>query len=153
MNELYAQHFEELARFCAMLCRDGEKGTDLAQDTFLKALEHAEEFVPLSTEQRRAWLYRTAKNMFLDEMRRNARFLKRQELLYEGEGADEPGYAQTESFLLLGKLPPELQTLIRLRYLEGYSAKELGELYHMPPATVRTKLARARQLLKKELCT
>ena len=38
MNELYAQHFEELARFCTMLCRDGEKGADLAQETFLKAL-------------------------------------------------------------------------------------------------------------------
>jgi RNA polymerase sigma-70 factor (ECF subfamily) len=153
MNELYAQHFGELARFCTMLCRDTEEGADLAQETFLRALEHAEQLAALSPQEQRSWLYRTAKNMFLDEMRRNTRFLKRQELLYEGEGADEPGYAQTEAFLLLGKLPPELQTLIRLRYLEGYSAKELGELYHMPPATVRTKLARARQLLKKELCT
>ena len=126
MNELYAQHFEELARFCTMLCRNAEKGADLAQETFLRALEQA---------------------------RRNARFLERQQLLYEGEGAEESGYAQTDAYLILCRLPQELQTLMRLRYIEGYSAAELGELFHMPPATVRTKLSRARQLLRKELYT
>ncbi|MDO4836334.1 MAG: RNA polymerase sigma factor [Clostridia bacterium] len=153
MNELYAQHFEELARFCTMLCRDAEKGSDLAQETFLRALEHAEQLETLTQQERRSWLYRTAKNLFLDETRRNARFLQRQQLLYEGEGTEDPGYAQTEAYLLLSKLPQELQTLVRLRYLDGYSAAELGEMFHMPSATVRTKLKRARQLLRKELYT
>ena len=153
MNELYAQHFEELARFCTVLYHDAEKGADLAQETFLRALEHADRLTAFSPQEQRAWLYRTAKNLFMDETRRNARFLKRQQLLYEGEGAEEPGYTQTEAYLLLGRLPPELQTLMRLRYIEGYSAAELGELFHMPAATVRTKLSRARQLLKKELYT
>lgn len=151
MNELYAQHFEALARFCSTLYRDPEKGADLAQETFLRALEHTDQLSGRTEQERRAWLYRTAKNLFVDEARRNARFLKRQQLLYEGEGAEEPGYAQTEACLLLNRLPAELQTLMRLRYVEGYSAAELGELFHMPPATVRTKLMRARQLLKKEL--
>lgn len=151
MDELYARHFDELARFCAMLCRDREKGADLAQETFLRALEHAEQLMPLTPEQKRAWLYRTAKNLFMDEARRNLRFLERQQMLYAGEGEEEPGYAGAEAMLLLLKLPPEMQTLFRLRYLEGYSAAELGELFHMPPATVRTKLSRARQLLKKEI--
>ena len=153
MNELYAQHFAELARFCTVLYRDAEKGADLAQETFLRALEHGEQLASLLPQEQRAWLYRTAKNLFLDETRRNARFLKRQELLYEGEGEEESGYAQAEVNLLLLRLPPEMQTLFRLRYLEGYSAKELGELFNMPAATVRTRLSRARQLLEKELYT
>ncbi len=153
MNELYAQHFEELARFCSMLCRDAEKGTDLAQEAFLKALEHTEQLQTLSEEQRRAWLFRTAKNLFLDETRRNARFLKRQQMLFEGEGEEESGFAGVETSLLLLSLPPDVRTMFRMRYLEGYSAAELSEIFHMPAATVRTKLSRARQLLKKELCT
>lgn len=153
MNELYAQHFETLARFCTMLCRDKEKGADLAQDTFLKALEHAAELLPLSEEQRRAWLYRTAKNLFMDEARRSTRFLKRQQLLYEGEGAEEPGFSEAEVSLLLLRLPPDVRTMFRMRYLEGYNAAELAEIFRMPSATVRTKLSRARQLLKKELYT
>ena len=151
MNELYAQHFEELARFCTMLCRDGEKGIDIAQETFVRALEHEDRLAGLEPQERRAWLYRTAKNLFLDEARRNARFLRRQQQLYKEEETEEPGYAQAETYLLLSKLSPEMQTLFRLRYFEGYSAAELGELFHMPPATVRTKLSRARQILRKEL--
>ena len=153
MNELYAQHFGELARFCTVLYRDAEQGTDLAQETFLKALEHLEQLAPLSGEQRRAWLYRTAKNLFLDEARRKTRFLQRQQLLYEGEGFEESGYARTETMLLLLRLPPDVRTLFQMRYLEGYSAAELAEIFGMPAATVRTKLSRARQLLKKELYT
>ena len=152
MNELYAQHFEALAGFCTMLCRDREKGLDLAQETFLRALEHGEQLAPLGQEQRRAWLYRTAKNLFLDETRRNARFLKRQQILYDGEAEEESGFSQTETELLLLRLPADVRTLFRLRYLEGYNAAELGEMFDMPPATVRTKLSRARQMLKKELC-
>ena len=82
MNELYAQHFEELARFCTVLYHDAEKGADLAQETFLRALEHADRLTAFSPQEQRAWLYRTAKNLFLDETRRNARFLKRQQLLF-----------------------------------------------------------------------
>ena len=152
MNELYAQHFEALARFCTMLSRDAEKGSDLAQETFLRALEHQEQLACLSQQEQRSWLYRTAKNLFLDEARRNLRLLNRQQLLYEGEGAEESGFAQTEVSLLLLRLPPEMRTLFRMRYLEGYSASELGEIFNMPPATVRTKLSRARQLLQKEIC-
>ena len=115
--------------------------------------QHAEQLADASPQERRSWLYRTAKNLFLDEARRNARFLERQQLLYEGEGAEESGYAQTDANLLLSRLPSELQTMFRLRSLEGYSAAELGEMFHMPSATVRTKLSRARQLLRKELYT
>lgn len=151
MNELYAQHFEELVGFCTMLCRDRERGQDLAQETFLRALEHGEQLIPLTKEQRRAWLCRTAKNLFLDETRRNARFLSRMQILYDGEAEEESGFSQAETELLLLRLPPDVRTLFRLRYLEGYSAAELGETFGMPPATVRTKLSRARQLLRKEL--
>ena len=58
---------------------------------------------------------------------------------------------RAETELLLLRLPPEDRTLFRLRYLEGYSAVELAEMFDMPSATVRTKLLRARQLLKKEI--
>ena len=42
--------------------------------------------------------------------------------------------------------PPEDRTLFQLRYPEGYSAAEPDELFDMPSAAVRTRLARMRQL-------
>ena len=46
---------------------------------------------------------------------------------------------------------PAEQELFRKRYLEGYTAAELGKMYGLPPATVRTRLAKARRYLSQLL--
>ena len=149
IQDLYECHFEELRRYCLQLCRSGDMAFDLVQETFVKALEREEAMEGYSSEQQRSWLYRTAKNLFLDHVRRSALLQKKERLLLDEEEQAETGYARAETELLLLRLPAEDRTLFRLRYLEGYSAVELAEMFDMPPATVRTRLLRARQLLKK----
>ena len=151
IQDLYERHFEELRRYCLRLCRSGEQAVDLVQETFLKALEREQIMADYSPEQQRAWLYKAARNLFLDDMRRSALLRKKQGLLLDEEEGEESGFSRAETELLLLRLPPELRTFFRLRYLEGYSAVELGEMFDLPSATVRTKLLRARQLLKKEM--
>ena len=150
-QDLYERHFEELMRYCLQLCRSGDTAFDLVQETFLKALEREEVMEAFSPEQQRSWLYRTAKNLFLDGVRKNTLFHRKQSLLLDEEEREEDGFSRAETELLLLRLPAEDRTLFRLRYLEGYSAVELAEMFHMPSATVRTRLLRARQLLKKEM--
>ena len=151
IQDLYERHFEELRRYCLQLCRSGDMAFDLVQETFVKALEREEVMEGYSPEQHRSWLYRTAKNLFLDHVRRSALLQKKERLLLDEEEQAETGYARAETELLLLRLPAEDRTLFRLRYLEGYSAVELGEMFDMPPATVRTRLLRARLSLKKEM--
>ena len=151
IQDLYERHFEELRRYCLQLCRNGDMATDLVQETFVRALEREEAMEAFPPEQQRAWLYKTARNLFLDGARRSARLLQKQRYLLDEEAAEERGFSQAEMEMLLLRLPPEMRTLFRLRYLEGYSAADLGEMFDMPAATVRTKLLRARQLLKKEM--
>ena len=151
VRDLYERHYEELMRYCLQLCRSRELALDLMQETFLRALEREETMETFSPGQRRAWLYRTARNLFLDSVRKNALLQRKQRLLLDEEEGEEDGFLRAETELLLLRLPPEDRTLFRLRYLEGYSAVELGEMFDMPPATVRTRLLRARQLLKKEM--
>ena len=50
--------------------------------------------------------------------------------------------AEAEARRLLELLTPAEQELFRKRYLEGYTAAELGKMYGLPPATVRTRLAK-----------
>ena len=104
-----------------------------------------------SPEQQRAWLYKAARNLFLDTVRKNALLQRKQGLLLDEEAGEENGFSRAETELLLLRLPTEYRTLFRLRYLEGYSAVELSEMFDLPAATVRTRLLRARQLLKKEM--
>ena len=151
IQDLYERHFEELRRYCLQLSRSGDVAFDLVQETFLKALEREELLLSLSAEQQRAWLYKAARNLFLDGVRRSALLQRKQNLLLDEEEQMESGFSRTETELLLLRLPVEDRTLFRLRYLEGYSAVELAEMFDMPPATVRTRLLRSRQLLKKEM--
>ena len=151
IQDLYERHFEELRRYCLQLSRSGDVAFDLVQETFLKALEREELLLSLSPEQQRAWLYKAARNLFLDGVRRSALLQRKQRLLLDEEEMDEDGFSRAETELLLLRLPAEDRTMFRLRYLEGYSAVEIGEMFDMPPATVRTRLLRSRQLLKKEM--
>ena len=151
IQDLYERHFEELRRYCLQLSRSGDVAFDLVQETFLKALEREELLLSLSPEQQRAWLYKAARNLFLDGVRRSALLKRKQNLLLDEEEKMESGFSRTETELLLLRLPAEDRTLFRLRYLEGYSAVELAEMFDMPPATVRTRLLRARLSLKKEM--
>ena len=151
IRDLYERHFEELMRYCLQLCRSRDMALDLVQETFLKALEREEAMDAYPPEQQRSWLYTAARNLFLDGVRRSALLQRKQRLLLEEEEREEDGFSQAETELLLLRLPVEDRALVRLRYLEGYSAVELGELFDMPPATVRTRLLRARQRLKKEM--
>lgn len=151
IQDLYERHYEELRRYCLQLCRSGDMAFDLVQETFLKALERQEVMAAYTPQEQRSWLYRAAKNLFLDEVRKNALLQRKQYMLLDEEEGEEDGFGRAETELLLLRLPQEDRTLFRLRYLEGYSAVELAEMFHMPPATVRTRLLRARQLLKREM--
>ena len=151
IQDLYERHFEELRRYCLQLSRSGDVAFDLVQETFLKALEREELLLSLSPEQQRAWLYKAARNLFLDGVRRSALLQRKQNLLLNEEEQEETGFSRAETELLLLRLPAEDRTLFRLRYLEGYSAVELAEMFDMPAATVRTRLLRARLSLKKEM--
>ena len=52
---------------------------------------------------------------------------------------------------LMAKLDLLDYQLFTLRYAEGYNASELGRIFGLPPGTVRTRLLKARTLLKTKL--
>ena len=49
------------------------------------------------------------------------------------------------------KLPANQKTAVYMHYYEGYSAEEIASYLSCPPSTVRSRLARARKTLRKEL--
>ncbi len=48
-------------------------------------------------------------------------------------------------------LPEKLRTIFLLKYMEGYSEKEIAKALGLPQSTIRGRLERARQKLKQEL--
>ncbi|HIT34308.1 MAG TPA: RNA polymerase sigma factor [Candidatus Faecousia intestinigallinarum] len=150
-EELYRLHYQELLAKGMAGCHHRELAEDVVQETFVKALQNADIFEDLSASQRRAWLFRTMKNLLCDRYRRAA--LEQQYTQEQTETAwiQEPGFQSVENALLLASLSAEEQMLLQLRFEEGYTAAELAEMLGIPAGTIRSKLSRSRKILKKAL--
>lgn len=147
-EELYEKHYPELLRYAAAACKNRTEAEDVAQEVFLKALQSADVFEDLGPSQKRAWLFRSLKNLMCDRYRR----AQLENAYLETREADaaylEPGIQEAENRLLLAKLTQEDRMLFHLRYEEGYNASELSELLHIPAGTIRARLSRMRTILK-----
>ena len=73
VEELYAAFYDELLRYCASIARQQAAAEDLVQETYLRALGHLDSLEDLSRSQRRAWLYKTARNLYIDRVRKASR--------------------------------------------------------------------------------
>lgn len=149
-DELYQRHYGELLSWCRNACRDSGLAEDLVQETFVRAVQNTHLFMDMGGSQRRAWLFRTLKNLLFDHNRREALEQRYAQFLSD-DGVPEWGYQETEGRLLLARLPTEDQMLFCLRYLEGYNASELSEMLNLPAGTIRARLSRCRKRLKEML--
>lgn len=149
-EKLYGDYFKELTAFGTRMCGCRELAEDLAQETFVKALIHSDTLEDLSPGQRRAWLYSTFKNLFFDWYRRSA--LENEYVQNsQPQPAESSGMQEVENELFLQAVSPEDRMLFQLRYRDGYTAKEISEMLHLPAGTVRSRLSRCRKRLREEL--
>ena len=98
-------------------------------------------------EHLKAWLIRTALNRCADLHRFRLRrpVLELEDIPELARPANDGG---TELWDAVARLPEKLRTVVHLHYAEGYSTEEIAALLGVPPATVRTRLRRARLKLK-----
>lgn len=76
-DRLFREHFAPLVRYLARQLGDRDAAEEVAQEVFLRALRNP----PRLNE--RAWLYTVATNLLRDGARRDARYQRNLELLYE----------------------------------------------------------------------
>ncbi len=142
--QLYSLFYDEMLGFAQKLMRDRAAAEDLVQETFLRALSNTDTLDALTRAQCRAWLYRTLRNLVIDRCRR-------ERLAPVAEVSEGPAATDDLSAVLvheaLGILSDEERPLFLLRYMEGYTSKELGRMLELPPSTVRARLAAARKKL------
>lgn len=141
--QLYPLYFEELTRFLTGLLKSRAAAEDVAQETFLRALEHAEQFEAYDRAACRAWLYRTAKRICIDRFRRRSCAPLPEDGVFREDDHTGPEVAE-----LIALLPAHERALFVLNAFESYSAKELADQFGLKPATVRQRLCSARARLR-----
>ncbi|NLJ40950.1 MAG: RNA polymerase sigma factor [Clostridiales bacterium] len=141
IDRLYKDYRNKLLWYCLNLSRNNPSiAEDIVQETFIKALENAHILNDLTDAQCRSWLYRAAKNNFIDRVRRAANAPKEEEPTFKEDDLSKIIVSQ-----MCASLPDKERTLFWMRYIEGYTSKELGELFDLSPSTVRSRLSSARR--------
>ena len=140
LADLYDAFEGNLRRYALRLVRDVDQADDLVQETFLRAMAHLELLDQLNAYQRRAWLYRVLKNVFLDaqDKRQREQALVEQ-LTQETPFASDP-WSEITSADLFERIPERYRELLEKRYLLGMTSEEIGRELGIPAATVRSRL-------------
>jgi RNA polymerase sigma-70 factor (ECF subfamily) len=155
---LVMRYERKLIRVLVRLVRDEELARDLAQETFWKVYNRLDRF---DTSRRFGpWLFRVGVNLGLDLLRRHdpapAASLSIDRPAEDGRAPfDLPDpdprvraeLAQEVQFLL-EKVPVLYRTILVLRDLEGFSSAEVAAIIGRREATVRWRLAKARELFR-----
>ena len=164
-ERLMRRHNSRLFRVARAILKEDAAAEDAVQEAYLEAFRHAGTF--RGDAQVSTWLTRIVINQSLMRLRRQKR--DRVVVPFEGKdgptGADEPADERSESpaastlraelrRLLerrIDELPAAFRTVFVMRDVEEMSVQETADLLGIPQATVRTRLFRARALLRQAL--
>jgi RNA polymerase sigma-70 factor (ECF subfamily) len=153
---LVSRYERPLIRVLARLVRDEELARDLAQETFWKVYNRLDRF---DTSRRFGpWLFRIGVNLTLDALRRHElptpasidRSADDGRRAFDLPDPDPRAQAELvqEVQFVLEKVPIAYRTILVLRDLEGFSSAEVAAIVGRREATVRWRLAKARDLFR-----
>lgn len=134
------------------LANDAHLGDDAAQETWLRALQHAQA-PSLFADFGRSWLAVVAKNAVLQALRGRDRRVRREQATAR-ERADRDvveGLAADERARLLAAvraLPDDYRTVIQMRFFDDLMPVAIADALGLPIETVRTRLKRALERLR-----
>lgn len=140
---LVSQEENRLYRTALAILGDPGEAQDAVQETFLTFLEKA----PPDLEIPGAWLMRVLVNGCKSRLR--LRWRRPTVPLWDELPAPSP--QEREELEELYALPSQDRAVIHLHYYEGYSTQEIAQLLHCRPGTVRSRLSRARERLRRLL--
>ena len=129
-----------LYRAALAILGDPQEAEDAVQDAFVRYLEKA----PADLDNSSAWLMRVLVNGCKSRLR-----LAWRRVGPLPEMLPTPGPEERQELEELFALPPEDRVVIHLRYYEGYSTDEIAQILGCRPGTVRSRLSRARDRLRK----
>ena len=163
-NEFLPQ-IDSMYSFAYRLTFDEDDAKDLVQETYLKAFRFIDSFQRGTNAK--AWLFRILKNSFINDFRKKSKQpakvdYQEVETYYNSDDVDASittdlrveavqDMIGDEISNALNSLAVDFRTVIILCDLEGFTYEEMAKILDIPIGTVRSRLHRARNLLKDKL--
>lgn len=155
--EAYDSYSDAIYRHCFFRVFSSQRAEELVQETFLKTWEYLSD--GKSVENIRAFLYRVANNLVIDDSRKK----KEESLEYalernpsldpvlDGEGELGRALEIKEIMAAMSGLPPESKELLTFRFVDDLDPKDIAEILGISPNNVSVKLNRAIKSLREIL--
>ncbi len=147
--------FEKLFIGAYRLTKSHEDAEDLVQETLFKAYKNMDKFDENLNPG--GWLYTIMRNTFLNNIKQNK---LRELLLFDGNDSErladksqepERDRGMEDSLqLVLNSLPTPMQTILVARETQQLSYEEIADSFDIPLGTVKSRLKRARNMLREK---
>jgi len=157
-EELMLPHLDAAHNLAKWLLRNEQDAQDVVQEAYLRAFKS---FGGFRGSNGRAWLLTIVRNTAYTLLKKNNAVdltTPFDEEIHGARGESDTPIAfleQIEDAELIRKaidgLPAEFREILILRHQEGLSYKEIADVAQIPPGTVMSRLARARNRLKEGL--
>jgi RNA polymerase sigma-70 factor (ECF subfamily) len=161
----FLPHVNAMYSFAYRLTFNEDEAKDLVQETFMKSFRFISSFEQGTNAK--AWLFRILKNSFINDFRKKSKQpakvdYQEVENYYNSDDVDKEittdlrvdtlkGMLGDEITIALNSLAVDFRTVIILCDLEGFTYEEMAKILDIPIGTVRSRLHRARNLLKEKL--
>lgn len=156
---------DKVYQLCYRMLGNKHEAEDMAQEAFIRAYVNIDSFnlnLKFST-----WLYRIATNLCIDRIRK-----KKPDYFLDAEVSGTDGLTmystipansklpedEVESMELqemiqreISQLPEKYRSVIVLKYIEELSLNEISEILDLPLGTVKTRIHRGREVLRRQL--
>lgn len=164
-EQLLLEHQKNVYNLCYRMAGNPDDAMDLSQETFLRAWRCLDQYQFASAFS--TWLYRLCSNICIDFLRRRRR-QQTVPLTFEDADGEEQTYAvpdvqplpeeQVELKLTreilqaaMAQLLPEHRAVLQLRVVNEMSYEQIADVLDIQIGTVKSRLSRARNQLKKIL--
>ncbi|MCR9287307.1 MAG: sigma-70 family RNA polymerase sigma factor [Bacteroidetes bacterium] len=162
----FLPQIDALYNFAFHLTFNEDDANDLVQETYLKAFRFIDSYHEGTNAK--AWLFKILKNAFINHYRKKSNrptkvdyeeivtfqnaendtnfssYMDLREEMFQGMMGDEVTNA-------INSLPVDFRTVILLCDIEGFKYEEISKIIDIPIGTVRSRLHRARNMLKEKL--
>jgi RNA polymerase sigma-70 factor, ECF subfamily len=158
-SRLYIRYVDQLYRFIRPRVNTPADAEDLLSNVFLNAWRWIDRFSPKHDGSFLAWLYTLAHNLLIDRYRRHRDevSLDALEPLFHNESAMQTdGELETRLTMMdlqqaLTSLTTEQRNVVCMRFLQGFSAREVGDFMGKRENAVRVLQFRALDALRRAL--
>ena len=155
IDQYIRQYGTRLYGLCLSLCANSFEADDLYQDTWLRAFKSISQYDP--SREFEPWLTKICVNTYRNILRRIARspllnFQTSEEkdaLLQSVPTPESPDYGSL--YETVDRLPEKLRLAVILFYFEDMDIAAAAHVLGVPEGTVKSRLSKARKLLKEML--